>query len=316
MTALYLSLSILLFLIFAALTAALICFFKIFYAPKRKPNPDGKIQIPDGEIYEVHRPQLEEWIKMSREKPHTDHEIKSFDGLTLRGKFYEYSPDAPIELMMHGYQGNAERDMSGGIYRSARLGHSALVVDHRASGRSDGSVITFGINESRDCISWVNYIISNINKDAKIILTGISMGAATVLITSGKELPKNVVGVLADCGYTSAKDIIKKVIRDMKLPAELLYPFAKLGARLFGRFNLDEISPIEMVTHSKLPTIFFHGDNDLFVPHYMSEANFKACAAPKKLVLIKGAGHGLAFPADEEYYIKEAREFFREHIEY
>ena len=302
--------------LFVILIASSICFYRIFYSPKRKPKTDGEIEIPVGEIYEVHRPQLEKWIIEARERPHREVEIKSFDGLTLRGKYYEYAPDAPIELMMHGYQGNGERDMSGGIYRAARLGHSALVIDHRASGRSDGSVISFGINESRDCISWVGFILSDINKDARIILTGISMGASTALITSGKELPKNVVGVLADCGYTSAKDIIKKVIRDMKLPANLLYPFAKLGAKLFGGFDLDETSPIEAVKRSKLPTIFFHGDNDAFVPHYMSEENYEACAAPKKLVIIKGAGHGLAFPIDQELYIKEAQNFFREHIEY
>jgi fermentation-respiration switch protein FrsA (DUF1100 family) len=298
----------------AALITALICFFKIFYSPKRKPATDGKIEIPVGDIYEVHRPQLEKWVIESRTKPHLDVEIKSFDGLTLRGKYYEYAKGAPIELMMHGYQGNGERDMSGGIYRSARLGHSALVIDHRASGRSDGKVISFGINESRDCISWINFILSDIDRDAKIILTGISMGASTALITSGKELPQNVVGVLADCGYTSAKDIIKKVIRDMKLPANVLYPFAKLGAKLFGGFDLDETSPIEAVKRSKLPTIFLHGDNDAFVPHYMSEENYEACAAPKKLVIIKGAGHGLAFPIDQELYIKEAKDFFEENI--
>ncbi len=316
MTAIYIFLGTIVFLLIAALLTSFICFFRIFYSPTRKQKNDEKIEIPDGEIYEVHRPRLETWVREYREKPHIDVEIKSFDGLVLRGKFYEVASNAPIELMMHGYQGNAERDMSGGVYRAASLGHSALVVDHRASGRSDGKVITFGINESRDCISWINFIISNINKDAKIILTGISMGAATVLITSGKELPKNVVGVLADCGYTSAKDIIKKVIRDMKLPADILYPFAKLGARLFGKFNLDEFSPIEAVKHSKLPTIFFHGDDDKFVPHYMSKENYNACSAPKKFVTIKGAGHGLAFPVSEDYYIKEAKEFFREHIEY
>ena len=300
--------------LFVILLTSFICFYRIFYSPKRKPKTDGEIEIPVGEIYEVHRPQLEKWIIEARERPHRDVEIKSFDELVLRGKYYEYAPDAPIELMMHGYQGNGERDMSGGIYRAARLGHSALVIDHRASGRSDGSVISFGINESRDCISWVNFILSDINKDARIILTGISMGASTALITSGKELPKNVVGVLADCGFTSAKDIIKKVIRDMKLPAEILYPAARLGAKIFGGFDLEETSPIEATKRSALPTIFFHGDNDAFVPHYMSEENYEACSAPKKLVIIKGAGHGLAFPIDQELYIKEAKDFFDENI--
>lgn len=316
MTATIISLSIPLLFAALAFITSYICFYRIFLSKRSNPVGGDKIEIPDGEIYEVHRPRLEAWVREYREKPHLDVEIKSFDGLTLRGKYFKVDDSAPIELMMHGYQGNAERDMSGGVYRAAALGHNALVVDHRASGRSDGKVITFGINESRDCLGWINFIIKEIDKDAKIILTGISMGAATVLITSGKELPKNVVGVLADCGYTSAKDIIKKVIRDMKLPANILYPFAKLGARLFGKFDLDETSPIEAVKRSKLPTIFFHGDTDDFVPCYMSEENHDACAAPKKLVIIKGAGHGIAFPVDEEYYIKEAKDFFRENIEY
>lgn len=297
-----------------SLVTSLICFLKIFYLPKWKPRTDGTIEIPEGEIYEAYRPEIEAWVLAAREKPHLDIAIKSYDGLTLKGKFYEYAPGAIIEIMFHGYRGNAERDMSGGITRAAALGHSALVVDHRASGYSDGRVVTFGVKESCDVSSWITYVLENIDKDAKIILTGISMGAATVLIASGTSLPKNIVGILADCGYTSAKEIIKKVIRDMRLPPDVLYPFVRLGAFIFGGFDLNKASPIEAVKHSKIPTIFFHGDNDAFVPHYMSEENFNACAAPKKFVTIKGAGHGLAFPADQELYIKEAKEFFEQNI--
>ena len=78
------------------------------------------------------------------------------------------------------------------------------------------------------------------------------MGAATAMITSGyDDLPENIVGIVADCGYTSAEDIIKKVMRDMKLPPDLLYPFIRLGAKIFGRFDIDEFSPIEQVKKSK-----------------------------------------------------------------
>lgn len=289
-----------------------ICFYRIFRAPKKKVHEEGYIEIPDGEIYEVHREQIVAWVKEARAMPHRDVEIKSFDGLTLRGKYYESFPGAPIELMMHGYQGNAERDMTGGIFRSRDCGHNALLVDHRASGRSEGKVITFGINESRDCLAWIDYILKEINPNAKIILTGISMGAATVMNVSGMELPKNIIGILADCGYTSNEDIIKKVIREMHLPANILYPFARLGARIFGRFNLDEFAPIEQVKKSKIPTIFFHGDTDDFVPCEMSKRNFEACAAEKRLVIIDGAGHGVAYPVNKELYLKEAKEFFEE----
>lgn len=294
------------------LLTAYICYYRIFKKPRVKKHEEGYVEIPDGEIYEAHREQITEWVLQSRAMPYREVEIKSFDGLTLRGRYFEHFKGAPIEIMMHGYQGNAERDMSGGIFRSRDCGHNALLVNHRASGNSDGRVITFGINESRDCLEWIDFVLKEINPDARIILTGISMGAATVMNVSGMELPENIIGILADCGYTSNEDIIKKVIREMHLPANILYPFARLGAKIFGHFDLDEFSPVEQVKKSKVPTIFFHGDTDDFVPHYMSEQNFEACAAKKKLVIIEGAGHGIAYPVDKDYYLKEAKEFFEE----
>ena len=145
---------------------------------------------------------------------------------------------------------------------------------------------------------------------AKIILTGVSMGAATVMMASAEELPKNVVSVLADCGYSSAKEIILKVIKEMKLPAGLLYPFVKLGARIYGGFDLEETSPMEAIQKTKLPIILIHGDDDAFVPHYMSEKLYEACGAKyKKFVTIEGAGHGLAFPQNEEKYLGALRDF-------
>ncbi len=303
------ALSTLLFLALFSLLISYICFLRIFYSPKRKHAEE--YPTPIGEIYDPFREDMIRWMKFTRTLPHEDISIKSFDGLTLRGKYFEYRKGAPIEILMHGYRGCAERDMSGGVNRCHALERSALVVDHRASGESEGHVITFGIHESRDCVSWVNYIIEHIDKDAKIILTGISMGAATVMIAAAREdLPKNVVGVLADCGYTSAKEIIKKVMREMRLPPNLLYPFVRLGGRLFGHFDVDETSPIESMRRARVPVIFFHGDTDAFVPAEMSAKNYEACVTKKRLVTINGAGHGLCFPVDKETYFEELKFFF------
>ena len=243
--------------------------------------------------------------------PHRDLEVRSFDGLTLRGKYYEFAKVAPIEILFHGYKGNAERDLSGGIFRCFALGRNALLVDHRASGKSEGHVITFGAKEVRDCLLWVDLVIREIDPQAKIILTGVSMGAATVMMAASRPLPENVVGVLADCGYTSTREIVMKVMTDMGLPARLLYPFARLGAILFGRFDPDRDSPLRSMERCRLPVIFIHGDGDDFVPAAMSERNYAACAsARKRLVLTPGAAHGLCFPTDEEGYIEALREFF------
>lgn len=303
---------VLLVVIAIVLITSAICFFKVFYTPKRKPRDEDDFDLPPGEEYMPFYDDMIDWTKRARALPHKKVEIQTFDGLTLRGRYYEHSPDAPIEIMMHGYHGNLERDLSGGIFRALDIGHSVLLFDHRGSGFSDGNVITFGINESRDCRRWIDYTLTNINPDAKIILSGVSMGASTAMITSGyDDLPENIVGIIADCGYTSAKDIIKLVIKEMKLPPTILYPFVKLGARLFGRFDIDEFSPIEQVKKSKIPTIFVHGDKDNFVPMWMSEKNYEACSAsPKRFTVIKGAAHGLAFPVGRDGYLKELRAFF------
>jgi pimeloyl-ACP methyl ester carboxylesterase len=266
--------------------------------------------VTAGEIYEPHHEQMIEWIKYARALPHTEVSIRSFDGLKLSGTYYEFQKGAPIDILFHGYHGCAEQDLSGGVYRCQRLGHNVLIVDHRAAGKSEGHVITFGVNESRDAAAWVQYVVENIDPNAKILLGGISMGAATVMMASAMELPPNVVGTVADCGYTSAKEIIKKVIRDMHLPDNLLYPFVRLGARLFGGFDPDANSPIASMPNCRVPVIFFHGDTDAFVPMSMSEENFAACAAPKHLVITPGAGHGLCFPVDVDTYVKEIETFF------
>ena len=294
----------------AVLLAAYGCYRFAFYEPPRKPLPEDIIEIPAGEIYEPFREKMENWVREARALPHEDVEITSFDGLRLQGKFYEYAPGAPVEIMFHGYRGNAERDMSGGVQRCFRVRRSALVVEQRCSRGSEGNTITFGINERRDCLSWVDFAVSWLGADCRLILTGISMGAATVMMAAGEKLPPNVVGILADCGYTSAKEIMYDVIRKMKLPPKLCYPFVKLGAKLFGHFDLDETSPVEAMGRCKLPVIFFHGESDDFVPCDMSRKNYEACTGRKKLVTIPGAGHGLAYAVEPERYLKELYDFF------
>ena len=294
------------------LLTAYICYRKTFYAASRKPKADGSFDMPEGEAYEPYREKMEKWNMELRSMEHEDVQITSFDGLTLRGKYYEYAPGAPVELMIHGYRGNAERDMAGGVSRSFKVGHSALVIDQRASGTSDGHVISFGVNERRDCRRWVDFMIQRFGPDVKIILTGISMGAATVMMTAGDPLPSNVVGVLADCGYSNQKDIICKSVREMYLPPKLMYPFVKLGAKLFGKFDLEEITPVEAMAKATVPVIFYHGESDGFVPCYMSRECYDACASRKMLVTIPNADHGLCYGVDPQRYLETLREFFGE----
>jgi fermentation-respiration switch protein FrsA (DUF1100 family) len=137
------------------------------------------------------------------------------------------------------------------------------------------------------------------------------MGAATVMMASNKNLPENVIGILADCGYHSPREIVKTIIREMGIPVWLGYPFTRLGAKLYGHFDLEADSPEEALQSSTVPVIFFHGEADTYVPCYMSRLCYDACASRKKLVTVPGAGHGLSFPMDQDGYIREVRDFFQ-----
>ena len=294
------------------LLTAYICYRMAFYEPNRKGCAQEGPTLPEGDIYEAYREPIMKWATEVRAMPREEMHITSFDGLELWGNYYEYAPGATIELMFHGYRGSAERDLSGGVQRCFQLGRSALIVDQRCSGRSGGNTITFGINEHRDCLAWVDHMIQRFGPDVKIILTGISMGAATVMMAAGQELPSNVIGILADCGYSSPKEIIKKVIRDKGLPVNIAYFFVKLGAKIYGKFDLEETSPVEAMKCCKVPAIFFHGEADDFVPCEMSRANYEACTGRKQLVTIPGAGHGLSYPASPEAYLSALGAFFSE----
>ena len=307
-------LSIALILAILVLLISYICFRIVFYVPRKNKIISDELPVPDGKIYEPYHDMMRHWIKEARGFDQEHFYIKSFDGLTLHAKYFEYEPGAVTEIMFHGYRGSAERDLSGGVQRCFSLGRNVLLVDQRTSCKSEGNVISFGINESRDCLSWIDFIINHYGKDSKIILTGISMGAATVMIAAGKDLPENVIGVLADCGYSSAKAIIQKTIREMKLPPALLYPFVKLGAKIFGHFDLEETSPIESIKNCKVPIIFVHGEADDFVPCDMSREVYDACPTPKLLFTVPEAGHGLGYIMDLEGYLKSVAEFSTAYI--
>lgn len=290
------------------LGACYLCYRLAFRAVKEK-NPE-EYSIPRGKIYEPHRDTMIAWMKELRAMPYEEMSIRSFDGLRLYGKFYEFSPHAPIELMFHGYRGTAERDLCGGVQRCFALGHSALVVDQRSSGKSEGKVITFGICEHRDCLDWAELLHRRFGPQRKILLTGISMGAATVLMAAGKPLPENVAGVLADCGYSAPKEIICKVLRQLRLPVGIFYPLLRSGARLFGGFSPEEYTPLQAMGRCTVPVLLIHGEDDRFVPCEMSRQLYEACTSPKELLTVPKAGHGLSYLEDPKSYMAALHRFF------
>ena len=281
------------------------CYRRIFYAAPKKKN--GPIKLPSGEQYEVNRDKMLSLIDEMRAIPFETVYITSFDGLNLAGRYYHVKDGAPVHIQFHGYKGWAYRDFCGGNKLARERGCNTLVVDQRAHGMSEGNTISMGINERFDCLSWINYICERFGRDVKIVISGVSMGATTVLMTAGLGLPENVIGIIADCPYSSPKEIIMKVCSDMKLPARLMYPFVRLGAKLYGHFDLEVADAAEAVCHAKVPILLIHGEDDRFVPCSMSQKIFERFkeANPDGNMLLEtfpGAGHGISFMEDEVRY--------------
>lgn len=235
--------------------------------------------------------------------------ITSHDGLKLTGRYYHVKDGAPLEIQCHGYKGNATRDFCGNWKIAKEAGRNVLLIDERCHGNSEGHTITFGILERKDVMNWITFANHRFGT-VPIMLSGVSMGAATVLMVSEMDLPENVKGILADCPYDAPSNIIKKVLgNDMGMPVKFVYPLIKLGGILYGKFNLDAASPVTAVKNAKVPILLIHGDDDRFVPYEMSCNIYKE--APEKITFhtIHGAGHALNYVTAPEEYTKVVQAF-------
>lgn len=240
--------------------------------------------------------------------------IKSNDGLTLYGRYYHVKDNGPVEIMCHGYKGNAIRDFCGNYKIAKESGRNVLLIDERCHRKSEGHTITFGIKERMDVLCWVNYVNERFGNPS-VIIAGVSMGAATVLMASGLNLPENVKAVIADCPFDAPSNIIKKVgATDMGLPVKLVYPLIKMGGMLYGHFNLEADSPVEAVKRSRIPILLIHGDDDRFVPYDMSVNIHKAAPDKIQFHTIHGAGHAINYVTAPEEYTKVVKEFIEKYI--
>lgn len=306
------------FFIYALIVLAIICalffiflrvIFDITFAPKRKKS-DNFRRIPNSEQYSKIRNEMLGLIDVLEKEEYEKVSLISNDGLTLFGRFYNRKSTDVIEIDFHGYRGHALRDYCGGSKLARDCSRSSILVHQRSHADSEGNAITFGIRERQDAVLWVKYAIDRFGKNVKIILSGVSMGAATVLMASELDLPKNVVGIIADCPYSSPKEIICKVARDRALSPKLFYPFIKLSAKIFARIDIEEASPEDAVKNTNIPILIIHGNDDRFVPYYMGKAVFDACMSEnKKFLTVEGAGHAISYFKDKELYTKSVNAF-------
>ena len=232
-------------------------------------------------------------------------EVKAKDGITLRGTQYIKDESSnKWAIILHGYRSTPNSIISIGMHFS-KEGYNVLIPSMRACSESDGEYIGMGWLDKEDLQCWINLIIKQ-NENAEIILHGSSMGAATVLMASGKDLPTNVKAIVADSGYTSVWDIFASEAKArFNLPTFPILNMFEIVANVRANYDIKEASALEQVKNNKTPILFIHGDADDFVPEYMCEELYEAANCKKDKLIIHDAGHtDSKYKEPETYYNK------------
>ncbi|KFJ01218.1 YgkD [Bifidobacterium stellenboschense] len=237
--------------------------------------------------------------------------MRSEDGLKLCGWLFDPDCASPAPhlyaVCVHGY-GGGPADMAKYAHRFARMGFTVLVPAQRGYELSEGRYVGMGWLERRDLLGWTTLITAS-DPEARVLLHGVSMGAATVMMTTGEpELPRNVVAAIEDCGYTSVRDQFLFNAKHMyHLPyhwmgAPIVDLMSAISRRVAG-YGFREASCVRSLRHTIIPMMFIHGDADTFVDPAFLDRNIAACAGPdRERLLVPGAGHALAASTDPELY--------------
>lgn len=247
------------------------------------------------------------------ESGYTDLTLTSRDGLSL----HHYVIPAPDShkwvITVHGYTSDGSA-MASYAKRFHDMGYNVIIPDLRGHGQSEGDYIGMGWDERYDIIDLIDYIIAQ-DPESEIALFGISMGAATVMSTSGEPLPNNVKAIIEDCGYTSVWDEFAFQLDDLfGLPQFPMMHLSSLMTKLRAGYWLGEARPIDQVKKSVTPMLFIHGSADTFVPYAMLEPLYEACSAPKEKLIIEGAGHGKSSSVDPDTYWSTVTAFLNQYI--
>ncbi len=245
---------------------------------------------------------------------YTDKYINSFDNLKLHG--YEVKNENKTNkwaIVVHGYTSEGEL-VSSKAKHFYEMGYNVLVPDLRGHGKSEGDYIGMGWDDRLDIIAWINNILEY-NPSSEIILHGTSMGAATVLSTSGENLPNNVKAIIADCGYTSVWNEFTYQLKALfNLPSFPVMNLSNMVTMFKAGYSLKDASPIEQVAKSKTPILYIHGDKDDFVPYYMMDELYKATSSEKSKLTVQNAGHGKADLVNPDLYWNTVTDFLSKYM--
>ncbi len=271
------------------------------------PNPEDSACFTESEEAKI-------GIAFYREKTYKDVFTFNKHSKCLHAIFYENENASDIYVIScHGYTGIPGQNAIY-IKHFYEMGYNVLLPYLRGHGKSEHSYCTMGWLDRLDIIDWIGFILDK-NPNAKIILHGVSMGAATVMMTTGEELPENVVCCIEDCGYTSVWDEYSVQLKELyKLPSELVLSLLNPVAKLTLGFDFKEASALKQVKKSETPTLFIHGDKDTFVPFWMNYPLYQNARCEKERLIIPGAHHAASAYLSPELYWNGVESFIKKYV--
>ena len=279
--------------------------------PPRVVKHQGKLMGSENNIALLEK--VNAYGKRLEERNLDEVEIESYDGIHLVGHLWESESPKRTVLLMHGWRSSWSNDF-GVMADFLHENHcNILFAEQRAQNKSGGEYMGFGLLERYDCREWIKWLNDRYGADTPLYLGGVSMGATTVLMASGLELPENVRGIVADCGFTSPYAIWKHVVqKNLHLPYELHARAADDLCKRRIQHTPREYCTTMALKNTNIPILFVHGTDDHFVPITMTYENYKACASPKRLLVVPGAEHAASYLIDTERYEKAILEFWND----
>lgn len=285
----------------------LVCGYFFKFTILRKSPATLEKNIDANTDWHVHLDFIRERKAWFQAQPLEECSITSFDKLKLYGNIlYSKEPSDKFVICCHGYTSDGLTNYGAYAKFYYENNVNMLIIDARAHGKSEGKYIGFGVLDRYDVKKWIEFLIDKFGNDISVYLHGVSMGGATVLMTSGLETVSNVKGIVADCAYTSADDVFSHILkRNYHLPR---FPIMNITSAISMRragYGFSDASTLDAVSKTDIPILFIHGKKDDFVPEYMTEQNFDACKSEKRKLIVEDADHAEAYYCAREEYERE-----------
>lgn len=215
--------------------------------------------------------------------PYQTRFFKTSDGIKIASWYIPVKNPKAIVILLHGYftaDGGKSMMLSHAKYLW-EAGYSTLLIDLRASGESEGSKITLGVNEWKDAEAAYEYMKAlPENKDKKIGFFGISMGATVALLTAG--LTRKGDFVIASVPYASLNRQLAFNVRKEHLYMPIFFPMLKLASLIELGIRYEQYSPLYHITNIHVPLFIIQAKNDDYVTSIDAKLLYDKAHQPKE----------------------------------